>query len=104
MVFLIINFITLGIIAGLQNYNFQVATQQRDQQDILSRAIYKILNISASQDQQVVHRQTDLLNNQEFILKTLKKLSNSSMEDQAEDHEIVGMLKQHLAAMNRTGT
>lgn len=40
LIFLVINFITLAVIIGIQNYYFQIATDQRDQLYGLAKTIH----------------------------------------------------------------
>lgn len=95
-IFLVINFVTLGIVIAIINYNFQLAQDQRVQTLALTKAIHEsdqitanktdnLINSHISQDHEIHDRQVAIITNQERILnssnstnKTLSLIQNAS--------------------------
>lgn len=81
LIFLIVNFVTLGFVIAIINYNSQVANQQREQTLELAAAIHKSESIISNktdslimehvkQDSLIHKQQSAILKNQAMILNT----------------------------------
>lgn len=128
LIFMVINFVTLGIVIAIINYNFQLAQDQRVQTLALTKAIHdsdqvtsnktdSLINTHIHQDKEIHDRQTAIIKNQEKIINStnatdadLRMIRHASdqvdsiVAKQNNNSKILFNLKQEVDALiNKTG-
>lgn len=91
LIFLVLNFIGLGIILSLQNYYFGIAQDQRQEQIGLTSVIHKsdasianktdtLINNHIQQDVEIHTRQAEIVKHQADILHSLSSLNQTIIQ------------------------